>query len=115
MQVDLFSGRLPPVWTDFRMVDGHVRLLNSFLSEREAWTLFEILMAAVAWRRDEIHTFGRRVPIPRLHQWMSEPRRTYAWSGIVMNPIPWTADVFFATRHAWTSPPRKSHWIMGVS
>jgi len=93
VQRDLLGGRTSPSWTHFDIPDGQVCLLHSFLPERDAWKLFDTLRDSVDWRQDEILTFGRRVRIPRLHRWMSEPGHTYAWSGIVMDSIHWSPEV----------------------
>jgi len=38
------------------------------------------------WRQDQVRVFGKRHPIPRLHQWMGEA--SYAWSGLQQAPAP---------------------------
>lgn len=57
-----------------------------FLSEIEAQQLFDEL-DDIPWRTDTIQIFGKSHPIPRLQQWFGD--RSYTWSGIKMDPIPW--------------------------
>lgn len=52
--------------------------------------LLRELTATTAWRQDSITMYGRPSPIPRLQAWYGEPGRTYTYSGIEMEPLPWT-------------------------
>lgn len=37
--------------------------------------------------------FGRQVAIPRLQAWYGDPNCTYRYSGLQLNPLPWTPDL----------------------
>ncbi len=50
----------------------------------------EALLHEVPWRQDHVVVFGRRSPIPRLQAWIGDPGRRYAYSGIELEPQPWT-------------------------
>lgn len=51
---------------------------------------FAELRSNVAWRQDHARFFGRRVALPRLTAWYGDPGRSYEYSGIVNDPLPWT-------------------------
>lgn len=77
-------------WERLPLPDGDVRIRRNFLSQTAADDYFARLRAEVDWRRDSIRLFGRSHPIPRLHQWYSDPGVEYRWSGLRMRPRPWT-------------------------
>jgi alkylated DNA repair dioxygenase AlkB len=48
------------------------------------------LIAEIAWRSEEVAMWGRRVPQPRLTAWYGDPGARYAYSGLQLDPLPWT-------------------------
>ncbi len=77
-------------WEDLRLPNGNAKLLRGFLAAKEAAALFAQLHEVVPWRHDTIRVYGREHPLPRLQQWFGDPERSYTWSGIEMQPLPWT-------------------------
>lgn len=63
---------------------------KSFISNRDADALFASLKADTPWRQDVIKMWGKEIPIPRLQQWYGDNSKTYTWSGIKLQPLPWT-------------------------
>jgi alkylated DNA repair dioxygenase AlkB len=51
---------------------------------------FTELYHAIDWRQDSITVYGQRVPLPRLTAWYGDAGTTYSYSGITMQPQPWT-------------------------
>ena len=37
--------------------------------------------------------YGKENPVPRLEAWYGDPGKSYAYSGIQMDPIPWTDEL----------------------
>jgi alkylated DNA repair dioxygenase AlkB len=48
------------------------------------------IIADTPWRQDHAQIFGRRVALPRLTAWYGDPGAGYSYSGISMEPTPWT-------------------------
>ena len=67
--------------------------MNGFLADQEATLLLDELRHSLAWRQDTIRLFGKRHPIPRLHQWYGDHGASYKWSGLVMQPRRWPAPL----------------------
>lgn len=63
------------------------------LAANEADGAFESLRREVPWQQDEIILFGRRTPLPRLTAWFGDDGLAYTYSGIAMQPHPWTATL----------------------
>lgn len=79
-----------PAWHPLDLEGADVRLMKGFLSRPEADAALAELRSAVAWRQDTIRIFGKVHPVPRLQQWFGDPGLSYRWSGIAMDPMPWT-------------------------
>lgn len=69
--------------------DGSARLSLPF-SARGAEQIFETLLAAVPWQQRQVHVFGRAVDQPRLTAWFGDPGRRYQYSGLALEPEPWS-------------------------
>lgn len=54
----------------------------------DAW--LAALRAETDWRAEAIQLFGRMVAMPRLTAWVADDDRTYTYSGLTMQPGPWT-------------------------
>jgi alkylated DNA repair dioxygenase AlkB len=52
--------------------------------------LKEHLQQAVPWHQPVVTVFGQRHPVPRLTCWLGDPGCTYAYSGLLEHPHPWT-------------------------
>jgi alkylated DNA repair dioxygenase AlkB len=48
------------------------------------------LMLNAAWRQESMRIYGREAAFPRLTAWYGDPGHSYAFSGLVMHPEPWT-------------------------
>lgn len=58
--------------------------------------LITALISSVPWRQDEITMFGSTHQVPRLTSWHGDPGAQYAYSGIEMNPQPWSPTLELA-------------------
>jgi alkylated DNA repair dioxygenase AlkB len=70
--------------------DCDIRLFPDFLSDQEATALFAALMQETPWQQDDIRVFGKTYTQPRLTALYGERGKPYTYSGITMNPHPFT-------------------------
>lgn len=61
-----------------------------FLPADAAAAAFDELRATLAWRQDVLRIGGRELPIPRLNAWYGDAGTTYTYSGLRLEPLPWT-------------------------
>ncbi|MBL4690734.1 MAG: alpha-ketoglutarate-dependent dioxygenase AlkB, partial [Rhodospirillales bacterium] len=78
------------------MADANVVLYRSAFSSGEADGLFRELRQAIVWRQETVRLFGGIVQIPRLSAWHGD--RPYTYSGLTMNPEPWTPPLMAIKR-----------------
>lgn len=74
--------------------NGEVILYQSFFDEIESNQLFQELRSSINWRQDKMKIFGKEVDLPRLTAWYGDENKFYKYSGITMNPEPWTPTLF---------------------
>ena len=51
------------------------------------------LQHGIAWTQNTIRFYGKESLVPRLEAWYGDPGMTYSYSGIHMEPKPWTKDL----------------------
>ncbi|MEE2768140.1 MAG: alpha-ketoglutarate-dependent dioxygenase AlkB [Actinomycetota bacterium] len=87
-QLRLFTG--DPAEMSVEAPGADVTVRRQFIDADEAGWILERLTADLTWRSDVIRLFGRETPIPRLNAWYGDEGRTYSYSGIRLDPLPWT-------------------------
>ncbi len=67
------------------ITDGTLQYFESYVD-----LPLEELTKGVVWRNDPITMFGKTYPQPRLTAWHGDSGVKYSYSGIKMDPAPWT-------------------------
>jgi alkylated DNA repair dioxygenase AlkB len=67
-----------------------VLLDPAFLTAEEAEMLLWDLTQHIRWRQERIRLFGRQVLQPRLTAWYGDDGAAYQYSGLLLQPEPWT-------------------------
>jgi alkylated DNA repair dioxygenase AlkB len=81
---------LPPGAEPLPAPDAHLWVIRSFLGPVATAQAFASVHAELPWRQDRVRVFGRAHPIPRMHAWVADAGATYRWSGLHLDPSPWT-------------------------
>lgn len=63
--------------------------LPGVIPAAEADTILDRLWRELNWQQQEISLFGRKVLQPRLTAWYGDPRASYTYSGLHLEPQPW--------------------------
>ncbi|MFO1428587.1 MAG: alpha-ketoglutarate-dependent dioxygenase AlkB [Candidatus Competibacteraceae bacterium] len=70
--------------------DGTLTLYRDvFKTEHD--NLFQALHTETPWQQQVITLYGRAVASPRLSAWYGDPGAVYRYSGLRLEPLPWTA------------------------
>lgn len=80
-------------WEEISAPGALISLKREFLRADAATNLLRRLIHLVPWRQDKIRMFGKEHDLPRLQQWYGDPAQVYVWSGIEMQPLPWTPEL----------------------
>lgn len=78
----------------FSIPDAELILYPFCFPKQESDVIFQTLLTEVEWRQDKIKLYGKETNIPRLTAWYGDLGRSYTYSNITMNPIPWTPVLF---------------------
>lgn len=73
-----------------KMSDADVSMYRMFFTRSESDQFFLSLMNQTRWRQDQIRLYGKQIDLPRLTAWYGDPGKSYSYSGISMEPDPWT-------------------------
>lgn len=79
-----------PSTTRIALPDGDIRLVSHFLPKSRADAYFEKLVDAVGWEQHEIRIGGKTLASPRLSAWYGDPGAHYSYSGLSLEPRPWS-------------------------
>ena len=73
--------------------DADVTYYDSFFSVENSDRLLDSLINQIQWKQNTIRFYGKESPVPRLEAWYGDPGMSYSYSGIQMDPLPWTEDL----------------------
>ncbi len=106
LQGDLFSG-FGAVTSDandsirqvLSMPDAKVIFYQKFFDSRKSDEIFQILLSEINWRQDRMKLYGKEIDLPRKTAWYGDRNKSYTFSGIHLNPEPWTSTLLQVKRH----------------
>ena len=73
--------------------DGDLGYAPDFLAPAEADQFMRQLLGGIEWQQHHVVVFGRQLPAPRLSAWHGSAKAHYAYSGLELEPRPWTAPL----------------------
>ena len=71
--------------------DGELLLYPHLFSPQESDDFLANLQETIDWKQEEIRLYGKPIPLPRLTAWFGDEGKTYMYSGITVQPGPWTS------------------------
>ena len=72
------------------MPDAKVTFYKNLFSNEESDRLFKELYENIAWRQDKMSLYGKEINLPRKTAWYGDENKSYTFSGIHLDPQPWT-------------------------
>lgn len=72
------------------MADADVRFMHDFYRAPQTVALIERLREEIQWTQETITLWGKAHLQPRLSAWYGDAGASYAYSGVVLQPHPWT-------------------------
>ncbi|HJV82965.1 alpha-ketoglutarate-dependent dioxygenase AlkB family protein [Noviherbaspirillum sp.] len=84
----LFDGSSAP--ESIPMPDAQVRFMQAFYRPPVSGELMDRLIHDILWRQETIVLWGKPHLQPRLSAWYGDAGSSYAYSGVLLNPHPWT-------------------------
>lgn len=79
--------------------DAAITLHQTFIPAPQADKLLSEIIETTPWRQDHLSFGGKKVLIPRLQAWMGDASSKYGYSGLELNPLPWS-DILYKLKEA---------------
>jgi alkylated DNA repair dioxygenase AlkB len=92
-QLDLFGAPKPKDGEPVLIPNGEYQYFPHFFTNEEANLFLKTFIDTIAWNQESMNMYGKQVLFPRLTAWYGENDKPYSFSGITLNPHPWTAEL----------------------
>jgi alkylated DNA repair dioxygenase AlkB len=76
-----------------RIQNGEYIFVSQFFTKQEADFYLEQFSKSIAWKQEEMKMYGKTVKFPRLTAWYGDNDKPYSFSGITLQPQPWTKEL----------------------
>ncbi len=93
IQADLFGQTIETPNPIIKLQDAELLYHPSFFDKTESDRIFKTLLETIEWKQDKIMMYGKELPLPRLSAWYGDNNKPYTYSGITLNPLPWTDEL----------------------
>jgi alkylated DNA repair dioxygenase AlkB len=78
---------------DFPLQNADITLYKKLFSGEKNQLIFKDLLINIAWKQEPIRIFGKSILQPRLTAYYGDKGKAYKYSGLMMNPLPWTTNL----------------------
>ena len=92
-QADLFGQTMETPNPIIKLQDAELLYHPAFYDKAESDRIFKTLLETIEWKQDKIMMYGKELPLPRLSAWYGDNNKPYTYSGITLNPLPWTEEL----------------------
>lgn len=98
-QLDIFENPIPPKSGSNPkegltvIENGEYIFHRNFFSKSESDILLKELRNNIVWRQESMNMYGKKIDFPRLTAWYGNNDKPYSFSGITLQPLPWTSDI----------------------
>ena len=72
------------------ILNGIILYFPNFFSKSESDILFKELKENISWKQESMNMYGKKINFPRLTAWYGDNDKPYSFSGITLNPDPWS-------------------------
>ena len=77
----------------YDLPDAEIEYFPEFFSREKSLNFLPQLLDTIKWKQNTIKMYGNENPVPRLEAWYGDPGKSYAYSGIRMEPSTWTDEL----------------------
>jgi alkylated DNA repair dioxygenase AlkB len=92
-QLDLFGAAPEAEGQTIHITNGEYIYIPSFLPLNEANKYLKNLQEDINWKQEEMKMYGKVIKFPRLTAWYGDNDKPYSFSGLTLEPEPWSKDL----------------------
>lgn len=90
-QFNLFEGHLKI--QEFDLPGADITLYENMFGLEDSNRFYGSLLKTIKWQQDKIKFYGKIFNVPRLNALYGDTSKVYRYSGITLQPHPWTNDL----------------------
>lgn len=87
--IDMFS-KPPEYGKPIQIENGEYIYIPNFYTKEIADKYFQRLIEDIKWKQESMKMYGKELPFPRLTAWYGDQDKPYSFSGITLQPHPWS-------------------------
>jgi alkylated DNA repair dioxygenase AlkB len=91
--MDLFRSQSNAEYLTIPVEGGELYLMHDFLTPEESDFYFRRFLETIEWRQETLELYGKAHLLQRETAWYGDPETTYRYSGLTLNPLPWTPEL----------------------
>ena len=88
-QIDIFSTE-PEHSKTVKINNGEYIYIPDFYEQATADKYLKRLISDIKWKQESMNMYGKVIPFPRLTSWYGDNDKPYSFSGIKLQPHPWS-------------------------
>lgn len=98
-QLDIFGNPIPPKSGSNPkegltvIENGEYIFYPNFFPKSESDILLKGLRNNIVWKQESMNMYGKKIDFPRLTAWYGNNDKPYSFSGITLQPLPWTSEI----------------------
>lgn len=99
-QVDIFGNIINPKSNNKPkegltvIENGEYIFYTNFFTKSESDILLKGLQKNIVWKQESMNMYGKKIDFPRLTAWYGNNDKPYYFSGITLQPLPWTNEIY---------------------
>jgi alkylated DNA repair dioxygenase AlkB len=78
--------------------NGEFVFYSKFFPKSESDLMLKNLHRNINWKQESMHMYGKKIDFPRLTAWYGNNDKPYSFSGITLQPLPWTSEILTIKR-----------------
>lgn len=90
-----------PLPVKIELPDSEISYYADFLKQETAGRYFKALLERPEWEQHFIRIFGKRMPQPRLSALYAANAKTYTYSGLSLQPLPFPQEIAEIRQKLW--------------
>ena len=91
-QLDLFAPA-PDYDKPVQINNGSYLYVPNFYDKKTADKYLSTFLESIAWKQESMNMYGKQIPFPRLTAWYGDSDKPYSFSGITLQPHPWSPEL----------------------
>ena len=76
-----------------QILNGEYLYIPNFFDVPKANEYLKTFKENIIWKQESMNMYGKQVMFPRLTSWYGESDKPYTFSGITLQPHPWTKEL----------------------